>query len=210
MESLSNSKFYLTNRYARIILGGYEETLGRDRLARALSQARLESWLAEYPLDDLDLGVDFVSFPALDMALEEMYGRRGGCGLAIRAGRAAVPELLHAFGAQMGVDQVAFKLLPLREKISSGLQALAGLLGEVSDQPALVAEKADRFLFALPRCATCWGRLQADRPMCFLMTGILQEWVKWLAAGQDWPVAETHCIAMGDAVCEFEIPKSAA
>ena len=208
MESLSDGKYYLTNRYSRIILGGYEEILGRDRLSRVLSQAGLDSLLADYPPDDLERGVGFASFSALEMALEELYGRRGGCGLAIRAGRAAVSELLHAFGAQMGVDQVAFKLLPLREKISSGLQALAGLLGEVSDQPALVAEKADRFLFALPRCATCWGRLQADRPLCFLMTGILQEWVKWLAAGQDWPVVETHCIAMGDAVCEFEIPKN--
>ena len=110
----------------------------------------------------------------------------------------------------MRVDRVAFKLLPLREKVGAGLQALAALLGEVSDQPALVAEQADRFLFRLPRCATCWGREQADRPLCCLMTGILQEWVKWLAAGQDWPVVETRCIALGDAVCEFKIPKSAA
>jgi len=210
MESLSNSKYYLTNRYARIILGGYEEILGRDRLTRALFRAGLDAWLANYPPDDLGRGTEFASFSALDMALEEMYGWRGGCGLAIRAGRAAVPELLHVFGSQMGVDQVAFKLLPLRDKISSGLQALAGLLGEFSDQPALVVEQADRFIFILPRCATCWGREQADRPLCCLMTGVLQEWVKWLAAGQDWPVVETRCIAMGDAVCEFEIPKTAA
>jgi predicted hydrocarbon binding protein len=208
MESLSNRKFFLTNRYARIILGGYEETLGRDRLAQALSRAGLESWLAEYPPNDLDRGVDFASFSALDMALEETYGRRGGRGLAIRAGRAVVPELLHAFGVQMGVDQVAFKLLPLREKISAGLRALAFLFGEVSDQPAVVVEQADKFVFTLQRCAACWGREQADRPLCCLLTGILQEWVKWLAAGQDWPVAETRCIAMGDAVCEFEIPKT--
>jgi predicted hydrocarbon binding protein len=193
MESLSNSKYYVTNRYARIILGGYEEILGRDRLSRVLSQAGLDSLLADYPPDDLERGVGFASFSALEMALEELYGRRGGCGLAIRAGRAAVSELL-----------------PQCEKIGSGLQALAGLLGEVSDQPALVVEQDDRFLFILPRCATCWGREQADRPLCSLITGILQEWVKWLAAGQDWPVAETCCIAMGAAECEFEIPKSAA
>ena len=110
----------------------------------------------------------------------------------------------------MGVDQVTFKLLPLREKIGAGLQALAGLLGEVSDQPALVVEQDDRFLFILSRCSSCWGREQAGRPLCSLMTGILQEWVMWLAAGQDWLVAETCCIAMGAAECEFEIPKSAA
>jgi len=210
MESLSNSKYYVTNRYARIILGGYEEILGRDRLTRALSQAGLDSWLADYPPDDLERGVDFASFSALEIALEVMYGRRGGCGLAVRAGRAAVSELLHAFGARMGVDQVTFKLLPLREKIGAGLQALAGLLGEVSDQPAMVVEQDDRFLFILSRCATSWGREQAERPLCSLMTGILQEWVMWLAAGQDWPVVETRCIAMGAAVCEFDIPKSAA
>lgn len=210
MESLSHSKYYVTNRYARIILGGYEEILGRDRLTRALSHAGLDSLLAGYPPNDLDRGADFATFSALDLALEEIYGWRGGRGLGIRAGRAAVSELLNAYGAQIGIDQVSFKLLPLREKIGAGLQALAGLLGKISDQPALVVDQTDRFLFSLPRCATCWGRNQADRPLCSLMMGILQEWVKWLTAGQDWPVVETRCIAMGDAVCEFYIPKSAA
>lgn len=210
MESLSHRKYYVTNRYTRIILGGYEEILGRDRLTRAISHAGLDSLLAGYPPDDLERGADFATFSALDLALEEIYGWRGGCGLAIRAGRAAVSELLNAYGAQIGIDQVSFKLLPLREKIGAGLHALAGLLGEISDQPALVVDQTDRFLFSLPRCATCWGRNQADRPLCSLMIGILQEWVTWLAAGQDWPVVETRCIALGDAACEFYIPKSAA
>lgn len=208
MKSLSNRKYYVTNRYARIILGGYEEILGRDRFALALSHASLDSLLADFPPDDLDSETEFASFSALGMALEQMYGQRAGCGLAIRAGRAAISELLHAFGAQMGVDRVSFKLLPLREKIGVGLQGFADLLGEVSDQLAVVTEQPDRFLFTLPRCATCWGREQVDRPVCCQMTGMLQEWVAWLAAGQDWPVVETRCIARGDEVCEFAIPKS--
>ena len=206
----SACKYFVSNRYARIILGGYEEILGRKQFQRVLAHAGLDGWLAKFPPDNLEFETEFASCSALAQAVEDLYGRRGGCGLAIRAGRAAVPELLHAFGSQAGIDQASFKLLPLREKIAAGLDALGSVLGAVSSQPVQVSELPDRFVFSMPRCAACWGRGQAAGPVCWWVTGLLQEWVRWLAAGQEWQVVETCCIAAGDEACEFTIPKTAA
>jgi predicted hydrocarbon binding protein len=209
MESIPKSGYYFSNRYARIILKGYEEVLGRERLHSVLSRAQLEAWLAAYPPENEELEVDFADCSAINLALEELYGSRGGCGLAIRAGRAAFNELLEVFGSQLGVDQMSFKLLPLREKIRAGLQGLADLLHQIGDQVATVTEQAASFLFTVQCCPDCWGRGLAGRPVCCLTTGLLQESLKWLSGGQDWCIVETRCIAKGDPVCEFEIPKTA-
>ena len=206
----SAAKFYVSNHYARIILRGYEEVLGRERLSRMLQRAHLDSWLAGFPPENLAREVSFASCSALGTVLEEMYGLRGGCGLSVRAGRAAFTELLQTFDTQLGVDRLSFRLLPLREKLGAGLYAIADLLEKISDQPAVVTQQGDRFFFTVQRCASCWGREQLERPICCLMTGILQESVKWLSGGQDWCIVETRCLARGDAVCEFEIPRAVA
>jgi predicted hydrocarbon binding protein len=209
MEPMTKSGYYFSNRYARILLKGYEEVLGRERLHSVLSQAHLEACLAAYPPDNLERDIDFVDCSAVNLALEELYGSRGGCGLAMRAGRAAFNDLLQEFGGQLSVDQMAFKLLPLREKIRVDLQSLADLLSQISDQVTTVTEQKASFLFTVQRCPVCWGRNLAVNPVCCLTTGILQENIRWLSGGQDWCIVETRCIAKGDPVCEFEVPKTA-
>ena len=209
MQPIPKSGYYFSNRYARIIFNGYEEVLGRERFQSVLSHAHLEVWLAAYPPDNQEREVDFADWAAINQALEELYGSRGGCGLAIRAGRAAFNELLQVYGSQLGFDQTSFKLLPLREKIPAGLQGLADLFSQVGDQVAKVTEQEASFLFTVQRCPDCWGRGPAGRPVCCLMAGLLQENLKWLSGGQDWCIVEARCIAKGDPVCEFEVPKTA-
>jgi predicted hydrocarbon binding protein len=209
MEPRPKSGYYFSNRYARILLKGYEEVLGREQLNSALSQAHLEAWLTAFPPDNEQREVDFADCSAINLALEELYGSRGAGGLAIRAGRAAFDDLLQMFGSQLGVDQMSFKLLPLREKIRTDLQSLADLFQQVSDQVTTVSEQESSFLFTVQRCPVCWGRSLAVNPVCCLTAGLLQENLKWLSGGQDWCIVETRCIAKGDPVCEFEIPKTA-
>jgi predicted hydrocarbon binding protein len=209
MEPITKSGYFISNRYARILLKGYEEVLGMEQLQSVLSHAHLEAWLAAYPPDNQERAIDFVDCSAVNLALEELYGSRGGCGLAIRAGRAAFNDLLTEFGSQLGFDKMSFKLLPMREKIRTGLQGLADLVCQISDQVATVTEQEASFLFTVQRCPVCWGRNLAGNPICCLTTGILQESLRWLSGGQDWCIAETRCIAKGDPVCEFEIPKTA-
>ena len=53
----------------------------------------------------------------------------------------------------------------------------------------------------------CWGRHGADKPVCYIATGLLQESLKWVSGGKEFRVNESKCIGAGDEACEFVIQK---
>jgi len=53
----------------------------------------------------------------VNQALENIYGKRGGRGLALRAGRITFDDVLKDYGALAGVGDLAFKVLPQPMKI---------------------------------------------------------------------------------------------
>ena len=87
METIPPSGFYYPNKIARIFLMAMEEIMGKNGLNAVLNMAKQPNLIDNYPLDNLDKQFDFAQFSALNGALEEMYGPRGGRGLALRAPR---------------------------------------------------------------------------------------------------------------------------
>ncbi|NJL95677.1 MAG: hypothetical protein HC915_19075 [Anaerolineae bacterium] len=83
------SGLYYPNKLARITLEAMEEIMGKNGLNAILNLAGLSEYIGNYPPDNLEKAFDFTDFTALMVALEDMYGPRGGRGLALRAGRAA-------------------------------------------------------------------------------------------------------------------------
>jgi predicted hydrocarbon binding protein len=160
------------------------------------------------PPDNLDRQFDFADFSAIWAALEELYGPRGGRGLAQRAGRATFNDALRNFGALAGVGDMAFKVLPLGAKIRIGLAAMAKIFSQTSDQLSTVAEQEDHYVYTIHRCPVCWGRT-TDKPACFIATGLLQESLKWVSGGSEFRVTQTTAKSVGDATCDFIIPKEA-
>ena len=78
----------------------------------------------------------------------------------------------------------------------------------MSDQISTVEEKDDEFIYTIHRCPVCWGREDADKPVCFVAVGLLQEGLKWVSGGNEFRVNESKCVAMGEGVCEFVIQKN--
>jgi len=66
-----------------------------------------------------------------------------------------------------------------------------------------VEEKDGKIAYVEATCAICHGRT-SDHPVCHLYVGSLSEAVKW-ATGKDYEIIETHCLAMGDPYCRFEV-----
>jgi len=141
------------------------------------------------------------------LALEEMYGPRGGRGLALRAGRATFDDALKDFGALAGVGDLAFKVLPFETKLRIGVPAVAKIFSQMSDQISTSEEKDNEFLYTIHRCPVCWGRSGEDKPVCFVATGLLQASLKWVSGGKEFRVNESKCHSNGDEVCEFVIQK---
>lgn len=206
MDATFNSGYFYPNKIARIFILAMEEIMGRNGLNAVLNMAKLSYLIDNYPLDNLDKEFDFSAFTALNAALEEMYGPRGGRGLALRGGRASFARGLQGFGALAGVGDLAFKVLPLGAKLKMGLPAMAGIFTQVSDQISRVEEKDDHFEYFIDRCPVCWSR-KADKPVCHVATGLLQEGLRWVSGGKEFRVDEIACIAMGDKSCVFAVYK---
>jgi hypothetical protein len=200
------SGFYYPNKFARITIEALEEVMGKNGLNAILHLAGLSEIINNYPPDNLEKEFDFAYFTALCMALEEMYGPRGGRGLALRAGRATFADALRGFGALAGVGDLAFKVLPLAAKLKIGLPAMANIFTQFSDQISNVHEEGDKYVYTLERCPMCWNR-KADRPVCYVGQGLLQEGLRWVSGGHEFKVDLQSCIACGDDMGRYVVYK---
>lgn len=207
MEKIAESGFYNSNKFARIFIEALKEIMGKNGLNAVLNYVGLSSLVDNYPPDNMDKAFDFAHFSMINQGLEEMYGKRGGRGLGLRAGRTTFEDVLKDYGAMAGVGDLAFRVLPLHTKIKAGLQAMAKIFSEKSDQISSVEEREDHYLYTIERCPVCWGREGAESPVCFYIVGLLQEGLKWVSGGKEYRVNEAKCTAMGDEVCEFVIYK---
>lgn len=206
MQPIPKSGLYYPNKVARIAILALEEVMGKNGLNAILNLANLSHLIDHYPPDNLERQFDFADFSAINGALEEMYGPRGGRGLALRAGRATFDEALRNFGALAGVGDLAFKVLPLQAKMRIGLPAMARIFSQTSDQYSTVEEMDDHFLYTIHKCPVCWGR-KTDKPACFIAAGLLQSGMKWVSGGNEFRVTQTTCRATGDETCDFVIDK---
>jgi predicted hydrocarbon binding protein len=200
------SGYYYPNRMARIFVMAMEEIMGKNGLNAILNMAKLPALIDSYPPDNLDKQFDFADFSALNQALEEMYGTRGGRGLALRAGRATWARGLQGLGALSGVGDMAFKVLPLSVKLKLGLPGFAGVFNQISDQVVRIEEQPDHIVWHIERCPVCWGR-KSEKPCCYVATGLLQESLRWVSSGKEFRVDEVACIAAGDPACSFWVYK---
>ncbi len=200
------SGFYYPNKFARITFNALEAVMGKNGFHAILHLADLAEYINNYPPDNLEKEIEYAYFTALCVALEEMYGPRGGRGLALRAGRATFADALRGFGALAGVGDLAFKVLPLAAKLRIGLPAMANIFTQFSDQISNVHDDGDKYIYTLERCPMCWNR-KADRPVCYVGQGLLQEGLRWVSGGHEFKVDMATCIAKGDDMGRYYIYK---
>lgn len=194
----ARSGYYYPNKFARLAIVAMEEIMGKNGLNAILNLAGMQTFIDNYPLDNLEKAFDFTDFTALNVGLEEMYGSRGGRGLALRAGRAIFAGGLRSFGALAGVGDLAFKVLPLNAKLKVGVPAMANIFSQFSDQISNVYDEgSDKIIYTMERCALCWGRT-TDKPVCYMAQGLLQEGLRWVSGGREFKVDMSTCIAKGD------------
>lgn len=201
------SGLYYPNRFGLILFDALEEIMGRNGLNAILNMAGLSQFIDNPPADVMDKGFDFAYISALNKALEEMYGPRGGRGLQLRLGRVLFAQGLANFGALVGASDLAFKVLPLQSKLKFGLPAVAKVFDSLSDQTSYVTDPGgEHFNYIIDRCSMCWGR-HVERPGGFIAAGIIEEALRWLSGGRTFRVDQITCISMGSENCTFAVYK---
>ena len=208
MEKIPESGYFNTNKLARIYLESIREITGENGLLAILNFAHLSILCEDLPPNNLDRMFDFSHFSMINKSLEEIYGERGGRGLSLRVGRTTFDDVLKDYGSLAGVGDPDFRILPMQKKIRFGLNAMARIFSEKSDQITTLEETEEKYLYRIKRCPVCWGRTGEDHAVCYYMVGLLKEGLHWVSGGKEFNITETKCIALGDQVCEFEILKS--
>ena len=206
MSSPDNQSYHYPNKMGRIILLAMEEILGRNGIHAILNHTELQQWINNYPPNNLDLSFPFEDLSRIQVGLEEIYGPRGGQGLALRIGQASFKYGLREFGPMLGITDMAFRLLPLPTKLSQGAEIFADTFNKFTDQRVRIDDTEKKIFWHIERCPVCWQR-KVNKPSCDLAVGILQEALYWISGGKFFDVTEIACIAQGDPACTIVIEK---
>jgi predicted hydrocarbon binding protein len=203
-ETLTTNDY--PNLLERFFLIALEEVIGKNGVNTVLNQADLRDLINYFPNNILEKALEFDDISHILLALEAGYGKRGGQGFALRAGRACFKHILREFGPNMGFTDLAFRLLRMDEKINTTAEIFADLFNKYSNQQVEVIDQANRYLWRMVQCPFCWQR-QADSPVCFFAVGLIHEALYWVSGGKFYHVEETDCIAKGDLACVIMIDK---
>jgi len=203
----SGEQLFISNMLAHKTLVACEEILGNGGVHSVLNQANLHNLIENYPPDNADKEFLFSDYAAMMIALEEVYGKRGGKIMGVRIGRAVSKLMIDNFGIMIGATNVAFKVLPLHVKMRLMLMALSKILGKVTDFVPVVEEHEDSYDFIVKRCPVCWGRHDEEEPVCYNDIGLLQGLMHWVSNGKEFAIVETKCHAAGDDSCTFRVFK---
>jgi len=182
--------------------------MGQHGLNTLLTLARLDAYNTDLPPDNLERQFDFAEVAALNIALEEMYGTRGGRGMALRIGQSSFARGLKGFGVMRAIGAPAFRALPLNKRVDYGLRGLAAVLTNFTDQTSSVEMDGANLLFKSEISPFSWGRT-ADKPVCHMMVGMILECLRWASNGYEFYVHEVQCHANGHDHCVFRVNKSA-
>ena len=203
----TETEFRYPNRMGRMLLQAIEEILGTPGMLAVLNLAGQEEFFDHLPADDLELQVPFSHISGLQVALENLYGASAGRGVATRVGRASFTYLLRAFRSELGLMNLAFRMLPMPARILRVCEALAELFNTHTDQRVTLEHDKVNIYWQIDRCPYCWSR-QAQEPVCSLAVGLLQEALHWACSGRNFNVEETSCLAAGDGKCTIVITQS--
>ena len=201
---MSETTYHYPQKMGRIILLGMEEVIGKGGVDAVLDLAALNDL---QPSATNERTFSFETVSKLHQVLEQVYGPRGGRGLALRSGRSCFKYGIKEYGSMLGLTEMAFRLLPLPTKLHTGARSFADLFNKHTDQKVRVEETETQILWHIERCPLCWER-KAEEPVCHLAVGLLQEALYWLSGGKVFSVEETACHARGDDHCVISIQKT--
>ena len=205
-QRIESSLYTFSNKMGRILLLALEEELGRNGLRAVLRLARLPELEDNYPPANFEREIAFEAVSGLLVAIDELYGPRGGRMISLRAGRAAFRYGLRDFGSLVSFAELAFHLMPLSLRARLSLEVLAEILNRYSDQEIELSQDEENYFWQVNNCGICWER-QSGNPLCALLVGLLQEALHWVSGGSWFDIEEIACVAMGDEQCIMRIGK---
>ncbi|MDX9863361.1 MAG: hypothetical protein RBT34_01005 [Anaerolineaceae bacterium] len=175
--------FPCSDQFGHLMLEGAREIIGQAGVNAVVNRAQV------LYANDPVTGGDAANVGHIQAALEELYGQRGGQGVALRAGRSGFNHLLRAEGKTMGLTETNYRMLPSQARIFVGLQLLAQKLSAMIARPVEVEEQAACWLWRMEN-EVQQGSEGLAQNRCFFIIGFLQEYLMWASGGKYHNVQE--------------------
>jgi hypothetical protein len=146
-----------------------------------------------------------ISLTRLHQRLEEVYSNPSGKGIEHRVGQACFRYFLQRMGSEMGFFQSTFKLLPIKQKVLTGLNAMSGVGSRIFNEKIQFNEKDSSYQLQIG------GKKPFDRPVgyygCDFVVGFIKEFMAWVGNGKVYEVNEKECRSKGHDHCIYQISK---
>lgn len=181
---------------AQILLDGAQEILGMEKMQKVMERLGREHISSN---NERGQAVSLTRIGPFMRALEDIYGKSGGRGLALRIGRAAFQYGLKQYGERAGFRTIQYRLLPAPRRLETGLRSLAQIITSESACKISVTDEGAYWQWRMSRQAAGQGR--------FLVAGLLQEFTAWAGGGRYYRVMEAECQAGGSQACTYHIEK---
>ncbi len=188
----------LSPSFSQIIHSGLQEIIGNKDIYTALQVTDKHLFKPDHPLES-------AKWSGFYQAMEQVLGMRGSHGAMLRVGRASFLHLLKKYGADGGLIGTEFQMLPLQDRLSTGLVILAGIINREGNQSISLEKLDDGWLWRMANCPDCHNRHKETEPVCYFWVGMLQECLAWISGGKYYPVSEVECRACGGSACVFHI-----
>lgn len=200
------NEFFCSSWLGRTLMDGVEEVIGRTGVYAVVNLASTSGMEQRLVASQRPKKSAYRDLMMVQLALEDMYGLRGGCGIMLRAGRACFKHILHQYGIPMGIVDLNYRLLPVQNRLKNGLAALAKQYSTLAETNVRLEDQENRWLWVETDCPFCWER-EVDESLCSFTIGLLQEYLTWASAGRVYSVWEVECLAMGKPACLIQIDK---
>ncbi len=148
--------------------------------------------------------INFSDLHSISNALDALYGPRGGRGIALRSGRASLKYFLRAFGEDLLLNDIDFKMKPTRKRFKDGLSRLMKAYQEKFKIDVNLLDDGTTWIWQSLNCTECQER-QSQGTACQFTEGLLQEFLSWCGGNKNYPITEISCCARGDEICQYRI-----
>ena len=193
--------FPCSDQFGHLMLEGAREIIGQAGVNAVVNRAQV--LYADGPMN----GGKTASAGHIQSALEELYGQRGGQGVALRAGRSGFNHLLRTDGKEMGLTETNFRMLPSQARIYMGLQLLAQKLSAMIARTVQVEEHGAYWLWRMENELQP-GSEGVAQSRCFFIIGFLQEYLMWASGGKYHNVQEVAQVDEPGKMCLIQLEKN--
>jgi len=197
-----------------VVFQQVRDLMGDSALAMLLRQSGLAEYIDSPPPADESPAVSVRAYSGLLAGIYDLFGPRGSRPIFLQGGRRGGQHIRKLHPARYTLAGAALKLLPENKRMGMILEKVEEEGVELYGNPHHLREEEDAFYMEIadcPYCAEIARRARESgqavaRPVCLIPAAVMQEMVEW-GTGNQHPVEEVACIAMGDPTCLFKIAK---